>query len=207
MNTTSKGNSSAEKIYFKYEHLAYKYANKIHSYEQLSFEYEDLVQEFKIKIYTSIIAYAKKWKKHVEFGYIRPVPIQFYLESACLNKVKDFMKYITNEGYKVRIDDTDFDYGTISDSRVDSGKNEFILNGVDVLENLTGKYRAAFSMYLRGYTKNQIDKVIRDNDRDDDFTTEDIIELQKDFLIKKYGESTLKNTSQVIYSYNVANEE
>ena len=36
----------AEKLYFKYEYLAKKYANKIFSYEELSYDYEDLLQEF-----------------------------------------------------------------------------------------------------------------------------------------------------------------
>ena len=52
----------SEILYSRYEYLAGKYASKIFAYEQLSFEYEDLLQEFRVKIFTSIKAYAVRWK-------------------------------------------------------------------------------------------------------------------------------------------------
>ena len=54
----------SEKLYFRYEYLANRYASKIFSYEELSFEFEDLVQEFKIKIFTSIKSYGRRWAKY-----------------------------------------------------------------------------------------------------------------------------------------------
>ena len=51
----------SEKLYLKYEYLAKKYANKIFSYEELSFEYEDLLQEFRIKIFTSLKSYGRRY--------------------------------------------------------------------------------------------------------------------------------------------------
>ena len=51
----------SEQLYERYEYLAYKYANKMFSYEELSLEYEDLLQEFRIKIFTSIKAYGHRW--------------------------------------------------------------------------------------------------------------------------------------------------
>ena len=53
MNANKK---TSELLYEKYEYLAKKHAAKIYSYEELSYEYEDLIQEFKIKIFTSIKA-------------------------------------------------------------------------------------------------------------------------------------------------------
>ena len=50
----------SEKLYHRYEYLAKRYESKIFSYEQLSFEYEDLVQEFRLKIWTSIKSYGKR---------------------------------------------------------------------------------------------------------------------------------------------------
>jgi len=75
----------SEKLYFRYEYLADKYARKIFSYEELSFEFEDLVQEFKIKIFTSIKSYGKRWGKYKRNEASKPVPIRFYLEAACSN--------------------------------------------------------------------------------------------------------------------------
>ncbi len=205
--TTQESVISIHKVYQKYEYLASKYASKINSYEQLSFEYEDLLQEFKLKIYTAIQAYGRKWKKHVEEGYAKPVPIQYYIESACSNKAKDFMKYISNENYKVRMDEVDFDLGTISETKVNSGSNIFVLNGIDVLENLIGKSKIVYSMYLRGYNKKEIDKVIANKYNDDNLKTDNVVEQQKNYLINKYGLEALLQESEVIYSYSLQTEE
>ena len=85
----------SEKLYLKYEYLAKKYANKIFSYEELSFEYEDLLQEFRIKIFTSLKSYGRRYAKFRRGEASKPVPLRFYLEAACSNKARDFIKYIS----------------------------------------------------------------------------------------------------------------
>ena len=124
----------SEKLYHRYEYLAKKYASKIFSYEELSFEFEDLVQEFRLKIFTSIKSYGRRWAKYRRNEASKPVPIRFYLEAACSNKSRDFMKYISRENYKTRIDEINFDYGIEGDTQISPEVNKFVLNGVDLLE-------------------------------------------------------------------------
>lgn len=204
----------SEKLYLRYEHLAQKYARKIFSYEELSFEYEDLLQEFKIKIFTSIKAYGRRYSKYMKGEASKPVPIKYYLEAACSNKARDFMKYITRENYKVRIDDINYDYGVEDDCEVNANENRFVVNGVDLLEGLSGKERIVFSMYLRGYNTNFLRKVYFNNasekelrrqvkeSGDEPIDVTDIINEQCSFLINKYG-AELRKARQTFSTFAV----
>lgn len=207
---------TSEKLYFRYEYLANKYASKIFSYEELSFEFEDLVQEFKIKIFTSIKSYGRRWAKYRRNEATKPVPIKYYLEAACSNKMRDFMKYISRENYKMRIDDIHYDYGVEDDTNISPEKNKFIVKGVDLLEGLTGKERAVFSLFLRGYNTKILNKVYFNNDEkkmrkqvinsgDEPFTVADIMEMQKTYLIQKYG-SDLLQQKRVYSTYSLDEE-
>lgn len=204
----------SEKVYLKYEYLAKKYASKIFSYEALSFEYDDLVQEFRLKIFTSIKAYGRRYARFLRGQASRPVPLKYYLEAACGNKARDFMKYITREGHKVRIDEINYDYGVEVDSFTDIRSNRFYVNGVNLLEGLSGKERAVFSLFLRGYNTNFLRKVYFSNAKekalkkeviasgDEPIDVTDIIEAQRQYLIKRYG-SALMEQRRVYSSYSV----
>lgn len=204
----------SEKVYLKYEYLAKKYASKIFSYEALSFEYDDLVQEFRLKIFTSIKAYGRRYARFLRGQASRPVPLKYYLEAACGNKARDFMKYITREGHKVRIDEINYDYGVEVDSFTDIRSNKFYVNGVNLLEGLSGKERAVFSLFLRGYNTNFLRKVYFSNAKekalkkeviasgDEPIDVTDIIEAQRQYLIKRYG-SALMEQRRVYSSYSV----
>jgi DNA-directed RNA polymerase specialized sigma24 family protein len=204
----------SEKVYLKYEYLAKKYASKIFSYEALSFEYDDLVQEFRLKIFTSIKAYGRRYARFLRGQASRPVPLKYYLEAACGNKARDFMKYITREGHKVRIDEINYDYGVEVDSFTDTRSNRFYVNGVNLLEGLSGKERAVFSLFLRGYNTNFLRKVYFSNAKekalkkeviasgDEPIDVTDIIEAQRQYLIKRYG-SALMEQRRVYSSYSV----
>src|SRR5574344_871065 len=202
----------SEKFYLKYEYLARKYANKIFSYQEISFEYEDLLQEFRIKIFTSIKSYAKRWGKYRRGEAPRPVPIRYYLECACGNKTRDFMKYIIRENHKTSIDEIDFDFGVEQNSEIVPSQNTFIVNGVNLLEGLTGKERAVFSLFLKGYNITFLRKVYFSNSKekqakktilesgDKPVDVKDIIDVQREFLIKKYGDDLMR-ARQVYTSY------
>lgn len=204
----------SERLYAKYEYLAKKYASKIFSYEALSFEYEDLVQEFRLKIFTSIKAYGRRYARFMRGEASRPVPIKYYLEAACGNKARDFMKFISREGYKVRMDDINYDYGIEDDSVTDTRANRFVVNGVNLLEGLSGKERAVFSLFLRGYGTNFLRKVYFSNAKekalkkeviksgDEPIDVTDVIEMQREYLIKHYG-SALLEQKKVYTSYSV----
>ena len=207
----------SEKLYMQYEYLAKKYAAQIFAYEELSFEFEDLVQEFRIKIFTSIKAYGRKYARYLKGEESKPVHIRYYLECACGNKKRDFMKYIKRENHKQRIDDINFDFGVEDDCEIVPEKNRFIARGVDLLEGLHGKERAVFSLYLRGYKINFLNKVYfstkqeKDNKKDiidsgdEPFGPLDIIEMQKSFLLKKYG-SDLRSSKKIYQSYAITED-
>ena len=212
-----KDTKMSELLYNRYEYLAKKYASKIFSYEELSFEFEDLVQEFRIKIFTSIKSYGRRWGKYRRNEASKPVPIRFYLEAACSNKTRDFMKYISRENYKTRIDDINYDFGVEDDTNISPEENKFFVNGIDLLEGLDGKERAIFSLFLRGHSAKLLSKVYFNNkdkkirkqviDRGDEpLEVSDIIEMQKSFLIKKYGNELLQQR-KVYSSYSLDNEE
>ena len=126
------------------------------------------------------------------------------------------MKYISRENYKMRIDDIHYDYGVEDDTNISPEKNKFIVKGVDLLEGLTGKERAVFSLFLRGYNTKILNKVYFNNDEkkmrkqvinsgDEPFTVADIIEMQKTYLIQKYG-SDLLQQKRVYSSYSLDEE-
>ena len=204
----------SERLYSKYEYLAKKYASKIFSYEALSFEYEDLVQEFRLKIFICIKSYGRRYARYMRGEASRPVPIKYYLEAACGNKACDFMKFISREGYKVRMDDINYDYGIEDDSVTDTRANRFVANGVNLLEGLSGKERAVFSLFLRGYGTNFLRKVYFNNAKekalkkevvesgDEPIDVTDVIEMQREYLIKRYG-SALLEQKKVYSSYSV----
>ena len=207
----------SEKLYMQYEYLAKKYAAQIFSYQELSFEFEDLVQEFRIKIFTSIKAYGRKYARYLKGEESKPIHIRYYLECACGNKKRDFMKYIKRENHKQSIDDINFDFGVEDDCEIVPEKNRFIVRGVDLLEGLHGKERAIFSLYLRGYKINFLNKVYfstkqeKDNKKDiidsgdEPFGPLDIIEMQKSFLLKKYG-SDLRSSKKIYQSYAITED-
>ena len=207
----------SEKLYMQYEYLAKKYAAQIFSYQELSFEFEDLVQEFRMKIFTSIKAYGRKYARYLKGEERKPIHIRYYLECACGNKKRDFMKYIKRENHKQSIDDINFDFGVEDDYEIVPEKNRFIVRGVDLLEGLHGKERAIFSLYLRGYKINFLNKVYfstkqeKDNKKDiidsgdEPFGPLDIIEMQKSFLLKNYG-SDLRSSKKIYQSYAITKD-
>lgn len=207
-----KSKKTSERLYEKYEYLAKKHASKIYSYEELSYEYEDLLQEFKIKIFTSIKAYGRRYLKYRRGEAPKPVPIKYYLEAACSNKARDFMRYIERENHKLRIDAINYDFGVSIDTEIDSSRNRFIVKGVDLLEGLHGKERSVFSLFLRGYKMELLNKVYfnsKDERKarkevidsgDKPFGPADIIEMQRERIISKYGNDLLK-ANQIFTTY------
>lgn len=204
----------SEKIYLRYEYLAKRHASQIFSYEELGFTMDDLIQEFKLKIFTSIKAYGRRWAKYRRGEASRPIPIRYYLECACGNKKRDFMKYISKENYKVRIDEINYDFGVEDDYVIDVKANKFVVRGIDLLEGLTGKERLVFSLYLRGYNmaflrkvyfstrqEKEMRKEIIDNG-DEPFGPADIIEMQKEHLLSKYG-NDLRQSQKVYRSFQL----
>lgn len=148
------------KFYHKFEPLTYQYARKVFNYERFGYEFDDVWQEFKIKLYTSILSYLEKWKEYTTTGKYKPVPIVYYIKSAMVNKVKDFVRKFNLEEVanapKVSIQDNQFDYSETDPLEGTDYSQNFVLNGVDLLENLNPVERIIFILYLKGYTLREI---------------------------------------------------
>lgn len=189
---------ASEKLFYKYQYLAKKYSDKLWNYQNISFEYEDVVQEFNIKILLAIKAYGRRWSYFLKTGLNKPVPLKNYLECACCNKLKDLMKLITNYSNKISIDEINYDFGMESETYIDTSKSVFLLNGVDLLENLIGEERIIFSLFLKGYKKNEITKLYKQKD------TMKIIEQQKKFLVSQHREELIIN-NKIFRKYEINN--
>lgn len=197
--------SVIEKLYLKYEYLAKKYSSQISSYELISFEREDLEQEFKIKIFTSIKSYGLRWGKYRRGEASKPVALKYYLETACANKKKDFMKYIEREVGKVSMDDVEYDFGYEQGCIISPETNEFIVNDIDVLEGLSGIERVIFSMFVRGYDNRTLARIIStkvNKNRNESLAdVEKVIENQKNYLLDKYCDA-LTQSVKMYESYS-----
>jgi hypothetical protein len=84
--------SKIEHFYLKYEYLATIYANKVFNFERASLERQDIEQEMRIKIYKSILGYARQWQEYRETGLRKPVPMEIWIRSTLSRKLIDFIK-------------------------------------------------------------------------------------------------------------------
>lgn len=154
--------SAIQTLYDKYQYLAKSYSEKVYNFERYGYEKEDVIQEFRIKIYTSIISYSEKWAEYRQTGKYKPVPIEYYLKTAMVNKYKDFVKLFnmsTVENVdKTSIEQDGFDYSEYNTtvSVISLSDDICEINGVDLMEGLIGRKRRIFSMYLEGYTQKEI---------------------------------------------------
>lgn len=158
----SKTSSAIQKLYEKYEYMAKNYADKIFNFERYGYEKDDVIQEFRIKIYTSIVSYSSKWAEYKQTGKYKPVPIEFYLKTSMVNKVKDFIKLFNMETVenvdKISIESDGFDYASYSTATSVMSLNDNVceINGVDIFDGLVGRKKTIFSEYLSGFSVKEI---------------------------------------------------
>lgn len=71
------------------------------------------------------------------------------------------MRAIRKENHKLRIDQTAYDCGIEDIVQTEPELNRFVINGVDVLANLTGMKRVIFSLHIRGRSKGMMARMLR----------------------------------------------
>lgn len=91
--------SKQEQFYERYQHLADYYAKKVWETGNIGMDRDDIEQELRIKLFLAIKTYAKKWAEYRRTGRLKPIPIEFYLKTVMLNKVRDFIKEINKTDY------------------------------------------------------------------------------------------------------------
>ena len=121
---TQRKVSQIDRFYDKYKHLAEIYANRVFNYERTGMTKEDIVQEMRIKIYTSILGFARQWKSYKDSlkrypeGVRKPAPIEYWLRSALVRKVLEFTRIFNQESIenqnKISIFESSMDIGTFS---------------------------------------------------------------------------------------------
>ena len=152
------------KFYNKFEYLADIYAKKVYNYDILGYEYDDVPQEMKIKVYTSIIGYGKRWTEYKRTQRYKPMKLEVYLRSALNNKVKDFINIINNHPLNnISIEDSGFDFSVSSTGyfRMDLKNSIIEINGINILENLGKVERSCFILFINGYKIHELKKLFR----------------------------------------------
>lgn len=168
------------KLYNKFEYLAEQYASKVYNFERFGYEREDIVQELRIKISNSINTYLNKLDKFNETGRYKPIPLEYYLKTAMINRTKDFIKLLNRESVenvdKISIEDNCCDIGFYSTvhSEIDLDKCICNINGVDLFYNLEGINKIVFSLFIKGFNIVKLKKMFRKKIQDFSFIDEQV---------------------------------
>jgi hypothetical protein len=193
------------KYFRKFEPLAERYARQIFDEHKIGFEFEDLVQEFRIKIYTSIIGYAKYAEARRQTRY-EPWPITVYVQRALVNKKKDFIKQISESPTKaLSVEQHDFDYGIFQtmESHIVMNKDQLQceINGVDLLQGLTEAEARCFMLFLRGYTVGKLARLFKP------VVPNTALMIQKQCaLLQNYKKELLQNTTTQFLHFSLEND-
>jgi DNA-directed RNA polymerase specialized sigma24 family protein len=175
-------NLTIQKYIKQFEPLAKQYASKVFNYERTGYEKSDIVQEFRIKIYTSLLAYGQKWAEFKRTGRYKPVPLEYYIKTAMVNKFKDLVKQFNQNDVsnvdKVSFEGVDIGEHNTMESDIDMTKLRVVINEVDCLEELKDKnQKRCFILYLKGFTITELKKLFQGK-----FNAETVIHQQLDVL-------------------------
>jgi hypothetical protein len=170
-----------DKLYTKYEFLADIYARKVFNLSCISYEREDIIQDFRIKLFSTIVSYVKQFDKFLKGVRNRPMPLEIYLKLALSNFVKDFIKKMNTNKHNgwdsyLSQERDDYDCGYREEQDCDNGIKEIanfkisnfrddltiVLNGFDMLGGLEQKEsKIAFILFMKGYKFKTIDQVLK----------------------------------------------
>lgn len=145
------------RLFLQHEKMAEHYACRVFNYEKYGYEREDIVQELKIKLYNCINTYINKLIEYKRTGRYKPIPLEYYLKTAMINKSKDFISLLnrqsTESSSKVNFDSEGYDEGRhcTMDCEMDLDDCVCEINGVDLFYKLKGLKRKIFSLYLKGF--------------------------------------------------------
>jgi hypothetical protein len=176
-----------DRYFFKYEHLAKYYADKIWKSGNIGMDKEDLAQEFRVKLITSIKAYAIKCNDFRKGKGYKPVPIEFYLKSTLLQKSKDFMRHINRVEF-IPMSSINFDYGMDQKESLDASKGEFVIDGFDILDLFKGEEKKMMKFHLKGIDKEKIEKIFKNSKLDPISTNKINLKVLKDYLARNNTE-------------------
>lgn len=197
---------ASHRLYQKYEYLAEIYANKLFNTNSIGMDRDDIVQELKLKIFTSIKGYGKRWSEYQKTGNYKPVPIEYYLKAALNNKLKDMVDDINKDvnQFPLSIQTTNFDYGVGQTELniMNFEKREVVIGGVDILKGLKDKERDAFCLYLKGHSLPRIEKLFKDKIQNISIIIKNHVEI-----LREQKDELLQGTQRITYSYQLQEED
>lgn len=205
--TNSKKIPASHKLYARYEYLADIYANKLFDTNSIGMDREDVVQELRLKIFTAIKGYGKRWSEYKKTGNFKPVPIKYYIQSVLNNKLKDMVDEIKKDvnQHSLSMQDHNFDYGVNSNNSIINlfGKDkEVVISGVDLLQGLDGAQKDVFCMFMRGFEIKKIKQVFKSKVPN----IENLISKQVNAL-REHKKDLYESTNKIIYSYTLQEED
>jgi hypothetical protein len=163
--------SENELLFEKHQGLAKVYAKSLFDSHKIGLEVQDLIQEFRIKLFTSIISYKESVRKEVERGVTTHLPIEIYLQT-CLKRFKiDYISSITNSGSSYKQNTTidyspnyNIDYSVSNENiiNVDFENLTVEINGYDIFQGLNTIEKRVYSLYLKGMEINKLHKTFGD---------------------------------------------
>jgi hypothetical protein len=160
--TRTQQESRINKLFKKYDYLCKIYANKVYDVHVLAYEKEDIIQELRIKLYNSIIAYGRRWSEYKRTGRYKPVPLVYHLRLSLINRVKDFIKYVNrSKDMFVGMEALTYDKGICVSSTINPSKNQYIVNDINLLDGLNKVEKPAYILHMKGFEMRKIKAVFK----------------------------------------------
>jgi DNA-directed RNA polymerase specialized sigma24 family protein len=163
---STRKSSKRLELFHRYQHLVEHYANQVYSTSRVAYDQEDIKQELTMRLWTSLNAYAKKWKKYKDTGRCKPVPLEYYLRTVMGNRIRDFIKKVQRTPNSVPIayqgQNRGMEFGFQSSSNIINFDDfQFEISGVDLLEGLGKHERACYILFLKGYTPSKLKRLFK----------------------------------------------
>lgn len=156
---TEMKKTPTEKLFYRYKHLSKEYAKKINLNPNSPIQREDLIQEFDIKIFTSINSYINKLADaRISGTKLKIVPIEYYIRTSLINKSRDIIKDISTSPYKfgerLSFGTDDIDVGVYTDyTEFNLKNNNFVVNDVDLTDGLENLDKHVYQLFLLGHNQ------------------------------------------------------
>lgn len=158
-----------EMLFKRHESIPKYYASKLGSQERLSWERSDVIQELNIKALMTIKAWGRRYREFQHTGRYKPVPLEIFLKTAMLNRLKDFFKYIerqpftqtmtyATEGGGQKFDIVSYS-NELGETIIDFPNTQLVICGEDILQGLgTRQEKAIFMLSFMGHEVRELDK-------------------------------------------------
>ena len=169
----------------KYEPLIKYYSTRVWGYEEIGMEKEDVEQDMRLKVWNGLETHWVKFLKFTRTKRQPPVPLDIWVKTLLVNYNRDLIRKLNVrriECEAIRVEHSNIEISKwYGEESILSDVKNYNINGVDLLENMSGKEKLIFKMYLKGLSKTKISKVFkRKGVKFEDI--KDIINKQIDYL-------------------------